>query len=203
MRFVLSLLFLPLFGFLAGFGPAPNSNRAFEIISQSERYFVSLQDFASGFHQTIEGGLDGSGGTIEGEIRYRQGMYAILTSEQEIYCNRSSQWFVDKRNQEVTRVPYHPTEDVAQQMLFSVFRNKANSSYQGQQMVGEVMCNKVKVDIQDPALNYYKGMVWISQTDNLITKIVLIDRQQITTTYLFFDHQINPGFSQEDFTFTD
>ena len=203
VRVVLSwwLLALVCLCLLVGFQPNPARDRGFEVISQSERFFASLEDFSARFTQTIEGSNETSAPAIEGTIRYRQGMYAILTPEQDIYCNLSTQWFVDKVNRQVNQVPYFSSEDVAQEILFPVFRNKAHSSYQGQQAVRGTLCDKVQINIQDSGVSYHKAMVWIGQEDHLITKMVLIDRSQITTTYLFYDLRLNPGFSQKDFTF--
>lgn len=201
MRIVPSLLLLALVCLLVGFQPNPAHDRGFEVISQSERFFASLQDFSARFTQTIEGSSETSPPAIEGIIRYRQGMYAILTPEQDIYCNLSTQWFVDKVDQQVNEVPYFPSENVAQEILFPIFRNKDHSSYQGEQTVRGTLCDKVQINIQDTGVSYHKAMVWIGQENNLITKMVLIDQSQITTTYMFYDIEINPGFSQEDFTF--
>lgn len=204
MIYLRNSLLLLLLSSLIAFQPKPASDEARAILTTSERYFGSLSDFTCQFSQVITfAGQGGSSPTITGQLRYRRGMYAIITPQQAIYCNLETQWFVDQLSGQVDAVPYDPSENVAQEILFPIYRNKAKGEFLGVETVQGHPCHKVQVTIDQPEVSYYKALVWVDQVQPLVRKMTLIDRKQTTTTYVFYDIQIEQGFSQEDFTFVE
>jgi outer membrane lipoprotein-sorting protein len=187
---------------VSGFSSSSPDPKAVDILTASEQRFASLSDFSSRFRYTIDyAGQRSAIPPMMGTIRYRQGMYVIITPDQAIYCNLATHWFVDKVNEDVIQLPYQSSDDVAQEILFPIYRNKTRASFMGVELVETWTCDKVQVDIGESSVSYSKALVWVDRQTKLIRKIALIDRKQTTTSYVFFELKTNQGFTQEDFTF--
>lgn len=191
----LALLSLSLLGFRAD-----EDQQAAYLLTASEQHLGALQDFSVHFTATLtHRGQQQAPQCSEGELRYRHGMYAIVTDQQEIYCDLASQWRVDRQAHRVAREPYDPHRDLVQNMLFLAYKQQEQARYVQRDTLHGVSCHQVQLDIHDPDVPYHKALVWIGADTPWIHKLALINRRQTTLVYTFDGWQVNQGWTKADF----
>ncbi|GAB4414675.1 MAG: hypothetical protein OHK0039_22700 [Bacteroidia bacterium] len=175
--------------------------QAVRMLRTSQKTLASLQDFHARFSYVIDNPEMPRATPRAGHIRYKKGKYAILLSDQEVYCDLETQWIYLVPDKEVNVMPYDPEEGVTLESIFRIYEASAKSRYDGQERIHGNTCERIYLAITDPSLDYNQAYVWINAASMLIEKVALIDRKQTTTTYEFWDIKTNNGFSDSDFRF--
>lgn len=176
--------------------------QAARVMKESKQMLENLQDFAAKFSYVIDNPqMPRKAIPRSGTIRYKQGKYAILMDDQEVYCDLETQWIYLKEDAEVTVMHYDPEEGVTLESIFSIYEASARARYEGTEVVHGITCDKIYLDIQDHSMDYNQAYVWINPKTLLLEKVALIDRKQTTTTYEFTNLRTNVGLRDQDFRF--
>lgn len=173
----LSILAVPLL-------PPDNAD---ELLEQSQFRLMNLEGLEIGFRSEITLAGSGLSDFQEGKICFSRGRYAILTPDEAIFCDLNKQWIVDRHNQDYQVFPYDPQQDLTLEVIFQLFRNKGRAVYEGVVNLDGTPHHKVFIPLSDSKLDHSRAVVWIHPETFFMSKVVLMDRQQTTTTYWFFD----------------
>ncbi len=199
-----SVLFLALIlGFSSSFATGPD-DKAARILEESKKAFESLNDFATNFTYVIQNKrMNNAPAPRQGQLKYSKGMYAILLSDQEIYCNLDNVWLYikDEDAPEVSIMDYDKSESFNIEGIFDLYKHGSKAKYIGQESVDGSSCHKIYVAVNDPKLGYNQATVWINARTNLPVKVMLKDRNQTETIYQFSNFEKNRGFTHKDFEF--
>jgi outer membrane lipoprotein-sorting protein len=196
--FLTFALAVPSFSLFAA-GP---DDKAAQILQASQAKLESLKDFSANFRYSIAS-TSGSqkAATKAGKIRYKKGMYAILLDDQEVYCDKVTQWVYLKKNNEVSIMNNDPQESVTVESLFKLYKANGKSRYDGTETVHGVSCHKIYLALSDRSIEYNQAYLWINTKTQMLEKATLIDRRQTSTTYEFSEIKTNLGLADGDFRF--
>ncbi|TAE52561.1 MAG: outer membrane lipoprotein carrier protein LolA [Bacteroidetes bacterium] len=184
--------------FAGSYGP---DDKASQILQQSQTKMESLKDFSSSFTYSIAAPGSTKTATQSGRIKYKKGMYAIFLQDQEIYCDKVTQWAYIRSANEVNVMNNDPKESLSVENIFRIYRANGKPRYDGEEALHGATCHKVYIAITDPAFEYNQAYLWINKTTQLLEKAVLTDRRQNNTTYEFSEIRINLGLPDTDFRF--
>lgn len=188
-----------LIGMLASAFTSPTEDLSTEILQKSKSEFDELEDFAANFVYLLENPNMKQGLAKEGSLKYKQGMYVVDLSDQQIYCDAQTMWIYLTEDLEVNILSYDPEESLNIESIFQIYESSSKSRYEGEETVHGAKCHKIFLALQDPELDYNQAFVWINKRSNLIEKASLVDRRQTTTTFEFMQIKTNSGFGQQDF----
>jgi outer membrane lipoprotein-sorting protein len=138
---------------------------------------------------------------VSGHIRFSQGRYVVSTPTEVLYCNLTRRWIYYKRENTYREIRYEPDYDLTFEVVYQLFRNADQAEYQGQESLDGEACQKVKLSLQDSQLDHTDASVWIDPETKWIRKLVLIDHQQVRTTYHFRNVRSELPLSSQDFIF--
>ena len=179
------------------------TNEATQILQRSQQKLESLQDFSSEVLYVISNPNMPKAIPKTGQVKFKEGKYALVLSDQEIYCDLESIWVYlkdqDPDNSEVSVMDYDPDESPTLESIFSVYKTNSTASLQGSETVKGRKCHKIFLINNDKELDYNEANVWIDEENLLLTKASLIDRKKTTTTFEFSNIQMNVGFPDSDF----
>lgn len=177
-------------------------NKAQKILDQSREKFESLSDFAASYkYKLTNKAMRSEGVEKEGSMKYKDGMYYIDLGNQEIFCDKETQWIYLKEDQEVTIVPYDPEESVSIESIYKLYKTKSNPTYLGEDNLNGSKQHKILLNSTDEEVDYNRVTIWINQKNEFIEKITLIDRNQTEEDIEIYDIQSNVGFKTSDFQF--
>lgn len=183
-----------------GLAPTP-PEKAAELLNRSQTRLMSLQGIELDFRSRIA--IPGLTETIrqQGSIRFSQGRYVVQTDQEAIYCNLGQQWLVDLAGNTYQVAPYDPDHDLTLEVIFQLFRNRQQASYEGLETVEGRPCHRIFIPLADSRLDHTQAVVWMDPTTFMLAKVTLIDRRQATTTYWFSELRTGADFSPQAFTF--
>ena len=138
-----------------------------------------------------------------GSVKFQpEDKFIILFEREEIYCDGNTIWVYEKGEESSVIIrDFEPEEDLNLEVLFELYRAKADPRYDGTERVHGVDCHKIFLDIKDPKLDYDQAYIWINTENELAEKVVLIDRRQTRTTFEFSNIKTNTGMTANDFRF--
>jgi len=177
-------------------------NKAQEILDESRKKFESLKDFRANYKYELNNdAMRAQGVEKEGSMKYKDGMYYIDLGNQEIFCDKESQWIYLPEDEEVTIVPYDSEESVSIESIYSLYKTKSKPAYAGEERVDGNSYHKILLNSTDSEVEYNRVTMWINKKNNFIERAELVDRNQTKEIIKIFDIETNVGFSEEDFRF--
>ncbi|MDX2285202.1 MAG: outer membrane lipoprotein carrier protein LolA [Bacteroidia bacterium] len=181
---------------------AAQDTKATNVLNASKSKLESLGDFAATVKYTVDNPASAQKAPSKtGKLKYKRGMYVLMLDDQEIYCNKITQWVYLKKDKEVNITAYDPREAVSLESVFTIYKANGKPRYEGAETLHGVACHKVYIALADPKVEYNQARLWINQQTNLLEKITLTDRRQTSTTYEFFEVRTNQGLGDGDFSF--
>lgn len=192
---LLSLCFLlahPIFG-------QPASNQASKILEASQQKLESIQDFSANVSYVIANPNMPKAIPKTGTVKYKDGKYALVLTDQAIYCDLKSMWIYLKNDGEVEVLDYDAEEGQTVESIFSLYKANTQAKLLGTEVVKGRKCHKIFLTNQDESLDYNEANVWIDLETMLLTKAELIDRKQTTTTFEFLNIKTDIGLTNTDF----
>lgn len=193
------ILFLTLLQWNIYANPPLSDFRAAEILKAYEASFFSIKDFQATF--VWETGNLRRGIEKRGTVMYKKGMYMVDFGDEQIYCDKVQQWIFDKSRMQVLQRDYDPYNETSIEVIFKSYYNRGKARYDGEENIGGKMCYKISVSINDPSITYSQINLWINKKTMLLEKALLLDYDQITTSYTFENIITNYGYTDNDFRF--
>ncbi|MEM7374360.1 MAG: outer membrane lipoprotein carrier protein LolA [Bacteroidota bacterium] len=175
---------------------------ATEILQKSQKTLESLQDFSSNILYVITNPNMPKAIPKTGKVKYKQGKYSLVLSDQEIYCDLEKIWVYLKDNEEVEELSYEPEEGGPLGSVLSVYQANSKAILKGSEVIKGRKCLKIFLTNQDPSLDYNEAQVWIDEETLLLAKATLLDRKKTTTIFEFTNIKTNVGFPDSDFQLT-
>lgn len=177
---------------------------ATEILKKSQATLESLQDFSSNILYVITNPNMPKAIPKTGKVKYKEGKYALVLSDQEIYCDLEKLWIYlkDDGEGEVEVMKYEPEEGGPLGSVLSVYQTNAKAVLKGSEEIKGRKCLKIYLTNQDPSLDYNEAQVWIDEETLLLAKATLLDRKKTTTIFEFTNIKTNVGFPDSDFQLT-
>ncbi|MEO1451384.1 MAG: outer membrane lipoprotein carrier protein LolA [Bacteroidota bacterium] len=185
---------------LSGFGPVGPADN---ILQDSKEKLESLNDLAADFTYSISSPAIKNPIAKKGAFKYKDGMYVVEMSEQDIYCDSKTLWIhlKDEEAPEVTIMDYDPEEGMNIEAIFKLYEASAQSLLEGEETIHGVACHKIKLAIKDSKLEYNQARLWVNKKTKLLEKVSVTNRRQSTTTYEFSGIKTNSGFNTTTFQF--
>mgnify|MGYP006269278903 CR=1 FL=1 len=201
-RFALSLLIFPVLALLQMGFVAPQDD-ADAILQASKAKLQAVQDFSADFIIELANPAMDNPVTQEGSFKYKSGMYTLKLDGQEIYCDKNKTWVYISEVNEVEVSDYNPEDAQNIESIFQLYETNADARYDGVEKVGGTNCDKVFLAIKGGDLDYNQAYLYIERGSKLPRKVMLIDRRQTRTTYVFSDMKTNQGLSPAAFRFNE
>ena len=191
---ILFPLFLAIFLVSSGFSIA--QDRADQILKDSKTKFESLKDFSASFSISIQNiNTRRAAFTKSGQIKYKKGKYFIGLEGEEIYFDGETQWVYLTKEKEVNIMTYDRDDAPSIELIFEIYSTAAKPRYDGEESVNGNSCHRIFIASTDRSVEYNQVRLWVNKSTHLLEKMVLLDRNQTTTTYLFSDIKTNMGLS--------
>ena len=156
----------------------PEAKKILDAVSAKFKTFKSVQ---SKFSLKIENSSNKVMGTKSGTVFMKGTKYRINVTGQEIYCDGSNVWTVDKTSKEITISKLDPSNNtITPQKLFTNFYDKdflykLNSDAKGVQEIELTPIDKSKL--------FHKVIVYINKTTQTITSTKVFEKAGNRYTY--------------------
>lgn len=156
----------------------PNAKKILDAVSAKFKSFKSVQ---SKFSLKIENSIGKVLGVKSGTVYMKGTKYRINVTGQDIYCDGSNVWTVDKAAKEVTISKLDPSNNtITPQKLFTNFYDKdflykLNSDAKGVQEIELTPIDKSKL--------FHKVIVYISKATQTITSTKVFEKAGNRYTY--------------------
>ncbi len=174
---------------------------AVKILQDSKVKFESLKDFSASFQFSIQNiNTRRDVFTKAGKIKYKKGKYFIGLDNEEIYFNGETQWVYLTDDKEVNIMTYDSDDAPSIELIFEIYSTtNVKPRYDGEEKINGNACHMIYIASTDKSVEYNQVKLWINKSTKLLEKMVLLDRNQTTTTYLFSNIKVNTGMSDDDF----
>lgn len=174
---------------------------AVKILQDSKVKFESLKDFSASFQFSIQNiNTRRDVFTKSGKIKYKKGKYFIGLDNEEIYFNGETQWVYLTDDKEVNIMTYDSDDAPSIELIFEIYSTtNVKPRYDGEEKINGNTCHMIYIASTDKSVEYNQVKLWINKSTKLLEKMVLLDRNQTTTTYLFSNIKVNTGMSDGDF----
>lgn len=172
-----------------------------KILQDSKVKFESLKDFSASFQFSIQNiNTRRDAFTKSGQIKYKKGKYFIGLDNEEIYFNGETQWVYLTDDKEVNIMTYDSDDAPSIELIFEIYSaTNVKPRYDGEEKINGNVCHKIYIASTDKSVEYNQVKLWINKSTKLLEKMVLLDRNQTTTTYLFSNIETDTGMSDNDF----
>lgn len=191
-------LFIAIFMVSSGFYHV--QDRADEILQGSKTTFEALKDFSASFSISIQNiNTRRAAFTKSGQIKYKKGKYYIGLEGEEIYYDGETQWVYLTEDKEVNIMTYDRDDAPSVELIFEIYSTNSKPRYDGEESVNGNACHKIFIASTDRSVEYNQVRLWINKSTNLLEKMVLLDRNQTTTTYLFSNIKTNTNLLDSSF----
>ncbi|MFN8244647.1 MAG: outer membrane lipoprotein carrier protein LolA [Ferruginibacter sp.] len=204
MKKILSALFV--FSLLTGLVQAqvpkgmgssdPEAKKILDAVSAKFKTFKAVQ---SKFSLKIENAANKVLGTKSGTVYMKGTRYRVSVTGQEIFCDGSNVWTLDKAAKEVTITKIDPAQNtITPQKLFTDFYNKdflykLNGETNGVQEIELTPIDKTKP--------FHKVLVYISKATKLINSTKVFEKNGNRYTYAVSGMNTNATIPDNTFVF--
>ncbi len=204
MKKILSVVAALAMWFLPAFAQAPKSmgssdpdaKKILDAVSAKFKTFKSVQ---SKFSLKIENSSNKVMGNKSGTVYMKGTRYRINVTGQEIYCDGSNVWTVDKAAKEVTISKLDPSNNtITPQKLFTNFYDKdflykLNSDAKGVQEIELTPIDKSKL--------FHKVIVYINKSTQTITSTKVFEKAGNRYTYTVSGMDTKTNIADATFVF--
>ena len=200
-------LFLVLFAFAISHSEVycqGNDPVAAALIEKTANYYKGLDSYRVIYQRELSNAKGKTQSTQKGELTIQGKQFRIISPDQEIFCNGTTIWNLDRNAQEVNVYEYEPEEDeLNPTRIFSAYRKGYKYAFAGEVTDGKTVCQVINLEPEDPKKDISQIRVVINKADKTIRRWILTQRGANTRiTFTVSKLIANPkGLNAESFSF--
>lgn len=144
--------------------------------------------------------------TQTGKLFLQDTKYSLDLEDFKIINDGTTTWTIAKEDEEViieNTADLMDENGIDPSTVFSIWEEGFRHKYEGQQMVGTVNCDVIKLFPIDPkSRNYHTLVLYVAQGKNEVKKIKVFGKSGEEYTYLVDNFNANASVDPKEFTFT-
>ncbi len=183
-------------------GMGSNDPEAKKILDGVSAKFKSFKAVQSKFSLKIENGAGKSIGSKSGTVYMKGTKYRVSLPNQEIFCDGSNVWTLDKSANEVTITRLDPSSNstITPQKLFTNFYDrdflyKLNGEKKGLQ--------EIELTPTDKSKPFFKVLVYVNKATKTISSTQVFENTRNKYTYAVSSMNTNASLSDATFQFNE
>jgi outer membrane lipoprotein-sorting protein len=144
--------------------------------------------------------------TQTGKLFLQDTKYSLDLEDFKVINDGTTTWTIAKEDEEViieNTVDLMEENGIDPTAIFSIWEDGFRHKYEGQQMVGTVNCDVIKLFPLDPKTrNYHTLVLFVANGKNELKKVKVFGKSGEEYTYLVDNFNGNASVNAEEFTFT-
>lgn len=174
----------------------PEAKKVLDAVSAKFKSFKAVQ---SKFSLKIENASNKVLGTKAGTVYMKGTRYRVSVTGQEIFCDGSNVWTLDKAAKEVTITRIDPTQNtITPQKLFTDFYNKDFLYKLNGETAGVQEIELTPIDKSKP---FHKVLVYVNKASKLISSTKVFEKNGNRYTYAVSGMNTNASIPDNTFVF--
>ncbi len=164
-------------------GQAQSDPQAKKILDGVSNKYKSFKAIQATFTLKIEDAQGGLQGVKKGSVYLKGSKYRISITGQEIFCDGTTTWSLDKSSNEVTISKVDPTANPIEKMFTNFYDKDFLYKLNGDQKMDGRLVQEIEMTPVDKTKNFFKIYVYVDKAKSLIYSTKMLEKSGNKYTY--------------------
>lgn len=202
MKKILTAIALSLTTFIVSGQEDVKSKKILSELSTATKAYKSI---SADFTSVLENKQADLKVTQSGKLYLKDTQYSLDLEDFKVINNGTTTWTIAKEDEEViieNTADLMDENGIDPSSVFTIWEDGFRHKYEGQQMVGTVNCDVIKLFPLDPkSRNYHTLVIYVINGKNEIKKVKVFGKSGEEYTYIVDNFNGNASVNENEFTF--